>query len=424
MASRHHLEQERMERLCCLSVLGEISAEEKLALERHLQQCEECRELRRDLEQIALFDLSAAAAGRMESQVAEGLNPEDESRLFAQLVRRMQAGPREVYAAAEPAPVSACSPPLWKRLAQSLRILYPLGGWALAGLLLALWVQSRRPARPAPNPVTPQLAAANQHLQTQVEYWQSQTAAAQRSMDQVLTNAEAARAALIRSTEESRRLLAEKDALASQVTSMKAALQQEASAQQVAQTSLDSARSAEQAAENQLHLVSLRLERQQAESAHLREVAATTMESAPMRDSDFQEADARELFGARDLHIVDVYDVDHSGKASQIYGRVYYVNHHLLLFYAFDLGLSEKSRKPVAFQAWGYRQPNSTTAESLGLFYMDDAKLDRWVLRVTDPHILARIDTLFVTVEPPGGSQSPRGRRLLMASLAGPPNHP
>jgi hypothetical protein len=100
------------------------------------------------------------------------------------------------------------------------------------------------------------------------------------------------------------------------------------------------------------------------------------------------------------------------------------VNHDLLLFYAFDLDQNAKSRKPVAFQAWGFRQADSKTAQSLGLFYLDDAKIDRWTLRVTDPRILARIDTLFVTAEPPGGSTSPKGHRLLFASLSGPPNHP
>jgi hypothetical protein len=55
---------------------------------------------------------------------------------------------------------------------------------------------------------------------------------------------------------------------------------------------------------------------------------------------------------------------------------------------------------------------------------MDNATLNRWALRVSDPLLLSRIDTLFVTLEPPGGSSSPKGKKLLMASLAGPANHP
>ena len=71
-------------------------------------------------------------------------------------------------------------------------------------------------------------------------------------------------------------------------------------------------------------------------------------------------------------------------RLSRTYGRVYYANHSLLLFYAFDLDQSAKGRKPVAFQAWGFRRSDSKTAESLGLFYLEDPKVDRWTLRVTD----------------------------------------
>ena len=122
--------------------------------------------------------------------------------------------------------------------------------------------------------------------------------------------------------------------------------------------------------------------------------------------------EAKEILGARDLHIVDVYDVDKTGKSARSYGRIYYVNHHLLVFYAFDLAKTEKNHIAAAFQAWGFRQPHSSTAESLGLFYLDNASLNRWTLRVSDPQVLSRIDTLFVTVERPGGSRFPKGRRL------------
>lgn len=119
-----------------------------------------------------------------------------------------------------------------------------------------------------------------------------------------------------------------------------------------------------------------------------------------------------------------MYDVDDSGKPSRAYGRVYFVNHSELIFYAFDLSKLEKGHKVVAFQAWGFRQPQSSKVESLGLFYLENATLNRWTLRVSDPQIISRIDSLFVTIEPPGGSRFPKGKRLLIASLAGPPNHP
>ncbi|MFZ0737544.1 MAG: hypothetical protein WAM96_10685 [Candidatus Acidiferrales bacterium] len=138
----------------------------------------------------------------------------------------------------------------------------------------------------------------------------------------------------------------------------------------------------------------------------------------------FSDADAKELFGARDLHIVDVYDVDTNGKTRRSYGRVYYVERKLLIFYAFDLQDKKHNRAAAGFQAWGYRQPSDSKPESLGLFDVDDASANRWVLKVNDRRVLERIDAVFVTLEPPDGSPSPRGRKLLYANLAGPANHP
>jgi hypothetical protein len=138
----------------------------------------------------------------------------------------------------------------------------------------------------------------------------------------------------------------------------------------------------------------------------------------------FDDAQARELFGARDLHIVDVYDIASSGQTRRTYGRVYYVSKKLLIFYAFDLQDKKRNRIAASFQAWGYRQPNEGSPQNLGLFALEDNTENRWVLKVNNPRILERIDAVFVTLETPNGSPSPRGRRILYANLAGPANHP
>jgi len=135
------------------------------------------------------------------------------------------------------------------------------------------------------------------------------------------------------------------------------------------------------------------------------------------------EGEARNLFGARDLHIVDVYDVAGDGKTKRTYGRVYYVEKKLLVFYAFDLQ-NRQNHKLGAFQAWGYREANLGKPLDLGLFTVDDKSTSRWVLTVNHPDVLSHIDAVFVTVEPPGGSTAPRGKKVLYANLIGPPNHP
>jgi hypothetical protein len=45
------------------------------------------------------------------------------------------------------------------------------------------------------------------------------------------------------------------------------------------------------------------------------------------------------------------------------------------------------------------------------------------VLRCTDAKTLARMNMVFVTVEPPGGSEKPTGKQLLRAYLQIQPNH-
>jgi hypothetical protein len=137
-----------------------------------------------------------------------------------------------------------------------------------------------------------------------------------------------------------------------------------------------------------------------------------------------KDGEAKSLFGARDLHIVDVYDVDGHGNTQRSFGRVYYVEKKLLLFYAFDLEDKKHNRATAGFQAWGYKEANAEKPQNLGLFYVDDASLNRWVLKVNNPKVLEHVEVVFVTLEPPQGSSTPQGRRLLYANLGGAPNHP
>jgi hypothetical protein len=132
--------------------------------------------------------------------------------------------------------------------------------------------------------------------------------------------------------------------------------------------------------------------------------------------------DIRELMGARNLHVIDVFDVDGRGKTQRAFGRAFYTEGKSLIFYAFDLATA--AARPASFQAWGRREGTAATAFSLGLLYVDDQTQNRWALKFEDAHVLDQIDAVFVTVEPPGGSRSPRGRKLLYAYLRQKPNHP
>ncbi|MGO9087538.1 MAG: hypothetical protein ACLQBK_20160 [Candidatus Sulfotelmatobacter sp.] len=134
-------------------------------------------------------------------------------------------------------------------------------------------------------------------------------------------------------------------------------------------------------------------------------------------------SDVRELMGARNLHIIDVADLDGQGKSKKSFGRVFYTEGKSLIFYAFDLSQKGSASK-VSFQAWGQNQNSSSNVKNLGVFHVDDQVQKRWVLRVDNPELLKSVESVFVTVEPSPGRDKPSGQKLLYAYLGTQANHP
>jgi hypothetical protein len=62
------------------------------------------------------------------------------------------------------------------------------------------------------------------------------------------------------------------------------------------------------------------------------------------------DRDIRELMGARDLYIAEVYDVSTDGATQKPYGRVFYTKGKSLVFYAYDLD-QQAGAKSATFQA-------------------------------------------------------------------------
>jgi hypothetical protein len=149
--------------------------------------------------------------------------------------------------------------------------------------------------------------------------------------------------------------------------------------------------------------------------------------SAAANNEEFlaEDRDIRELMGARQLYIADVFDVQHDGRRSKPFGRVFYTKGRSLIFYAFDLQSQPGYHEAKAFQAWGKPDIAAAKPVSLGIFYLDSEKSRRWVLKADNPDLLAQINAVFVTVEPRGGSEKPTGKPFLEAYLHSlSPNHP
>jgi hypothetical protein len=156
--------------------------------------------------------------------------------------------------------------------------------------------------------------------------------------------------------------------------------------------------------------------------------------TASMREKDEQIAqhekllehdrDIRNLIGARDLYIAEIYDVAKNGKTQKPFGRVFYTKGKSLVFYAYDLDQQPGVKLASTFQAWGRKGIDQQHDINLGMFYQDDQNKKRWILKSNDPTTLTQIDAVFVTVEPPGESSKPSGKPLLFTYLRLMPNHP
>jgi hypothetical protein len=132
-----------------------------------------------------------------------------------------------------------------------------------------------------------------------------------------------------------------------------------------------------------------------------------------------------EMVTAKNLHIVDVYDADGGGNRKHSFGRVFYVEGKSLLFYAYDLQNERQARANVVFHVWGGRAGTKEVTHSLGLLHNENVKEGLWTLTFDDPSVLAKINSVFVTVESANRRDGmPHGKKVLYAYFGNPPNHP
>ena len=156
-------------------------------------------------------------------------------------------------------------------------------------------------------------------------------------------------------------------------------------------------------------------------SARLKEQDQTVQTQQKFLASD---RDIRDLMGARQLYIADVFDVSSDSRKRKPYGRVFYTRGKSLIFYAFDLDRQPGVKNAGEFQLWGKNESRPDQPVSLGVLYVDSDINRRWAMRCDDPEQLAAIDAVFVTVEPNGHGNKPTGKPFLYASLRKEPNHP
>jgi hypothetical protein len=429
---------EYFEELCALAASGQVSEQEFVELKDHMQQCAHCRSALVDFTDLLHHKLPLADPEPMNSSKLTGLFSENSSYRERFLTRARKQG------------LAVSDKPLGDTARSRLRIWFLPGPayahvaiWAIALLLVIVGIlgYSLRQSNAHYRTLSSDLAAMSRQIIQQRGSGRSSESVP--ALDQAPTSLPVAP-----SKTDSELVKAREDYAAAAVLAQarQEQLQAAAAELQASREQLEEASNSQKQLLNELSESKQVVARVNGELQNLRDSRSKDSMTIATQDLEIRQLsekltaqteslerertllaagrDIHDLMGARNLHIVDVIDVDSKGKDRRAFGRVFYTEQTSLIFYAFDLGDRANVKRNTSFQVWGAHGPAQSPAESLGVFYVDDQKQNRWVLKFEDPRILAEIDSVFVTVEPPGGSAKPTGRKFLYAYLKANPNHP
>jgi len=421
--------------LCALSTSGELTGEEQKRLQEHLAGCPSCREAMKQYEAVVVKTIPALAPALESSESdPEWSQEQAEAAFFQRLTLEEESGTDRGRAKRNSSSTDLGRDPFsisqgaWR----NLLTLYAAGILLFIALGVSIYqvgVQRSAKTTAVTAPASQNIAAVLEQQVSDAGHEREGLRAQMVQRDHLIADLRrqlALQSAKIGHMKISQDQL-ENDLQNSQVD--RRALLQERS--EVAQR-LDIAQAKTQSLQDKLDT----LERQSSEDKrrataldakvtdldrllHDREVTIEQQEELLAHDRDI-----RDLMGARDLYVAEVYDVERTGVTKKPYGRVFYTKGKSLIFYAYDLDQQAGVRNASTFQAWGRRGPDWQQALNLGIFYVDNSSKKRWVLRFNDPKALAQIDAVFVTVEPNGGSQKPSQNPLLFTYLHIDANHP
>ena len=425
--------------LCAVSTSGQLTEEDQRRLQEHLAVCSSCREALQQYEAIIRHAIPAMAAEETPENLEAGprwSEKQAESALFERIAREEGGGGierngpipphRETSARRVLSPESAAAwRSVWTLYAAGILLFVALGVCAYqVGIRRGANVSNISPPRPDAQSLTSlaeKLSDASHEREVaraQVEQRDKLVADLRRQLEQQLAKMDQMKAAQEQSDVALRNADAGRQELIQKQTEAEQKFNAAQLSAQALQTKLDSI--AEQPSQDAKRAATLDARVNELTNL-LRQRDATVDQQQELLAHD---RDIRELMGARDLYVAEVYDVARTGATQKPYGRVFYTKGKSLIFYAYDLDQQTVAKKASTFQVWGQRGPEREQAFPLGIFYEDNASKKRWVLKLDDPKLLAQIDAVFVTIEPNGGSRKPSGKPLLFAYLRVDPNHP
>jgi len=423
--------------LCAVSTSGQLTEEEQKKLQEHLVVCQSCRETLQQYETVVSHGIPRIAA----TEVGESAEPnsswsaeEAEKDFFKRLAHKEEqqarkfSSPADTFSSSHRLPTFS-SESAWRHvwmLYAAVILLFASFSFYAYRVGLHRGTDSAKLVAPFPIAQTQpsleeQLSDAGHERQiarTEIEHRDRTIAAMRQRLAQLIAEINDLKTAKDQLENDSHARDATSQLLAQQGTDLAQRLDATQSNSQALQQKLeDLARQSSQDA--------ARAKTLDAKVEDLNRLLRDREASLDQKDELLShDRDIRELMGARELYVAEVYDVARSGETQKPYGRVFYTKGKSLIFYAYDLDHQTGFKNANTFQAWGRRGPESERALNLGVFYEDSASKKRWILKCDDPKTLAQIDAVFVTVEPNGGSPKPSGKSLLFAYLRVDPNHP
>jgi hypothetical protein len=425
--------------LCAVSTSGQLSEEDQRRLQEHLVVCSSCREALQQYEAIIRHAIPTIAVEETPENLEAGprwSEKQAESALFDRIAReegkpgiedngpiqiRGQNGARRVLSPAS----AAAWRSVWALYAAGILLFIALGFCAYqVGILRgtkAANVTAPHPDRQSQISLEEKLSDASHESEVAralIEQRDTLIADLRRQLEQQSAKIDQVKAAQEQSDAALRKADAGRQELIQKQIEAEQKLNAAQSSEQALQTKLDAI--AQQSSQDAKRAATLDTKVNELTNLlHQRDAAVDQQQELLAHDRDI-----RELMGARDLYVAEVYDVARTGATQKPYGRVFYTKGKSLIFYAYDLDQQPDVKNASTFQVWGRRGPDREQAFPLGIFYEDNTAKKRWVLKLDDPKLLAQIDAVFVTIEPNGGSRKPSGKPLLFAYLRVDPNHP
>jgi hypothetical protein len=411
---------EHFEELAAIGAKGELTPSEQQQLDRHLAGCAQCRQISEEYENLHA-PLRPPTDPKMEALIES--RREKVKAAVLQAISNPQLQPQVHTRLAAPSPTVA---ERWT----ALRLVWVSSATA-AALALVFWLGVRY----------------QQHEVSAAEQTRNLTTDTVQNVNRV--TAPGLRSDAQEQTDASQYMQLQSDLRAAKqrgvrldtsLTGKDRELAESENARLLLQQQLDS--QSEQLRSTQTHLIAKTDEFNQVKAAKASD--STTLVALQYQVQDLKEKltdqtqsldrerqllangrDIRDIIGARNLHIIDVYDTDGEGNTRKSFARAFYTEGKSLIFYAYDLPARGTEDGKYVYAAWGEKNGNKNRVQKLGILLNDDKGQKRWALNFSNPKVLAEIDSVFVTLERVGrDGTEPKGKRMLTAYLDSQVNHP